>query len=235
MKNIFKVYLFTLLIGSSLGCKTTKKMSTSLPFGIQNLQCKNIPNPAAIDSKVGTLECPDISFYYDYGLYSNPGPITPREEFRRSFDAYHHIKFFEYRKLDSKVYKLFLDSVRIVEVREKLDSDDFFFECKPCNTTAVITFMRDTYYYPFTLSKNQLSMEDFSASFEERGRYLYKYYKEENKTPAFYATPIQNRFKKKNCLSLTVKETTLSDDKVDMLLKDIFFENNKNSTSSAKK
>ena len=97
------------------GCKTNKSITENGFendfFGIKMLSCVDIVNDNAIDSKLGTLECRDISFDYDFGPFSYPGPLTPEEEFTRSFDTYHHVKFFEDRLIDPKVYKIFLDSV----------------------------------------------------------------------------------------------------------------------------
>jgi len=210
----------------NFSCKTQKPTSgkgfQNSFFGIEALACDETVNPDAIDSKVGTLDCKNISFNYDYGKFSNPGPITPKEEFRRTFDNYHHLRFFEYRMIDKKVYKLFLDSVDVVEVRPKRADDTPFFECKTCNIMAEITFKGDTYFFPVTLSEKQLDQSDYSVSFKEKGANVHKYYQQNNRPTGLYITPKFNRFKKKNTLSLTVKETTLSTEEVERILDSVY-------------
>ena len=221
-KLTFSLILIGLLFQS---CKTQKSIPTD---GFKNdflfikgLKGKETISPNAIDSRVGTIASSKITFTYDYGLYSNPGPITPKEEFRRSFDTYHHIKFFEYRMLDPKVYKIFLDSVDVIDVRRKDASDKLFFDCQPCNATAEITFKRETYFFPFTLSEKQLDQKGYKCTFEEQGDLIYKYYQEDNELPGLYITPKKNRFKKKKTLSLVVTETTMLEKDVDKVLRGV--------------
>lgn len=216
-------YLIPLLLASVylIACKSST-ITLSDDFGneaftIEGIKCSDTPGEGT-DSKVGVLECEDVSFYYDYGRYSSKGPITPREEFRRSFDTYHHIKFFEDRMIDPKVYKLFLDSVNVVEVRKKEESDPLMFSCDPCNTTAIITFKNDTYHYPITLSEKQLNMDSFKAEFKKVNGFIYKKYQVDGERPSLYVTPIKNRFSKKNCLSLTVKNSNLNDEAINNIL-----------------
>jgi len=229
--NWIKVSKHTFLFFFAIGfffnsCKTQKGLDSSgfqnEFLGIKDMECVETINPNAIDSKVGTIDCGDISFNYDYGKYSNVGPITAKEEFRRSFDTYHHIKFFEFRMIDPKVYKIFLDSIQVIDVRRKKPDDKLFFDCDPCNTTAEITFMGETYYYPVTLSEDQLNMKGFTCTFEEKGGMVYKYFQVENSLPGLFITPKKNRYKKKNTLSLIVTETTLSKEEVDQILKSVY-------------
>jgi len=103
MKNIFLTMIsMTIMVLGVVSCKSTKTSlaDRAIPFGISAIPCKDVPSTDAIDSQVGHLECDGITISYDYGRYANPGPITPKEEFRRSFDTYHHIKFFEDRMID---------------------------------------------------------------------------------------------------------------------------------------
>ena len=226
----FRPQLALLLILSlglcCIACKTQKNLTSNgfqnEFFGIKGLECIETKSPDAIDSQVGTIDCDNISFTYDYGLYGYQGPITPKEEFRRSFDTYHHIKFFEDRMIDPKVYKIFLDSVKVIDVRRKMPGVKHMFKCDPCNTTAEITFKGDTYFYPLTLSEKQLNMEGFTCSFKEENGFVYKYFQEENALPGVYIGPIKNRYKNKNTLSLMVSKTTLSKKEVDQILKNVY-------------
>ena len=162
-KSALAFLTFTLMIVIFGACKTNKSIAPkgfkNDFMGIEGFKCSDIPSPDAIDSRVGTIQCDEISFTYDYGNFSNPGPLTPKEEFTRAFDTYHHVKFFENRMIDPKVYRIFLDSVQVVDVSRKKASDSLMFSCDPCNATAQLTFMGETYYYPLTLSENQLNMK----------------------------------------------------------------------------
>jgi hypothetical protein len=220
-------FWFFLLLGvSTISCKTNKQellqSFENQYFGIKNINCMEIVNPNAIDSYVGTLECGCVTFSYDYGKYSNPGPLTRKEEFRNSFDAYHHIKYFKNMMVDPKVVKLFLDSVQIIDVRHKLDSDLLLFECDPCNAVAELEFKNDISFYPFTMSKNQLNREESEIYFKDRGKLRYKYYSDSESEPAVYVTPIQNRFKKKNSLSLTIANSACDSIKVTQILQALY-------------
>ncbi len=215
-----------MIVGLLSSCRTTKDDSSNgfenKYFGIKGADCVEKANPDAIDSYVGTLECGCVTFYYDYGKYSNPGPLTRKEEFRNSFDAYHHIKYFKNRMVDPKVFKLFLDSVYVIDVRPKLDADQLLFECDPCNAIAEIEFKNDVSFYPFTMSKKQLYKRELEINFKDRGRLRYKYYSDSESEPAIYVTPIQNRFKKKNCLSLTIANSECDSEKVNQILQAVY-------------
>ena len=217
--------LFALGVLLFQSCKTKKDLSSE---GFQNefvmikgLQCKETINPNAIDSRIGSIDCNEISFNYDYGKFSYPGPLTAIEDFRRTFDNYYHKKFFEYRMIDPKIYNIFLDSVKVLEVRKKDEKDVGFFECKPCNGIAEFTFRGETYLYPFTAAENQIVKEGLTVDFVEKESIQYKFYKEKDALPGLYASPIRNRFKTENTLSLTIKETTLSEEEIQKILKNV--------------
>ena len=223
---IASIIILGLLLSS---CKTTKTISED---GFQNdfmsikgIQCSETKSLKAIDSQVGTIDCETISFTYDFGRYSNSGPLTPKEEFRRSFDTYHHNKFFENRMIDPKVYKIFLDSVEVIDVRRKSDNEKLLFPCDPCNTTAEITFKGDTYLFPLSMSENQLDSKGFTSTMVEKDGLIYKYFHEDKKLPGLYITPKKNRYKNKNTLSLMVSKTTLSSDEVDQILRNVYLIN----------
>lgn len=223
MKNLLSPLAFIVLLAIGISsCKSTKDavVSTDRAFGIAAVDCIDIPAEDPIDSQVGRFECDGLSISYDYGRYSNPGPITPKEEFRRSFDTYHHIKFFEDRMIDPKVYKIFLDSVQVEEVREKSPKDKLMFDCDPCNTVAALTFMGEQYLYPVTFSQKQL--DDKGVTLEERGAFTHKYFIDREGRQAAYITPTKNRFKKKNTLRLTVQESSLAPKEVLRILKSAY-------------
>ena len=226
-KTYSSLPLMLVLIGILVfqSCKTKKELASE---GFQNdfvlikgLQCKETVNPDAIDSRIGSIDCDGISFNYDYGKFSYPGPLTAIEDFRRTFDNYYHKKFFEYRMIDPKVYNIFLDSVEVLDVRKKEADDIGFFECKTCNGIAEFTFRGETYHYPFTAAENQIVKEGLTVDFVEKGNMKYKIYKEMDALPGLYASPIRNRFKTENTLSLTIKETTLSEMELMQILENV--------------
>jgi len=221
---IKRTILFCLLITLFSACKSSKnkyqKGFDNGLFAINGVNCKEELDPNAMDSRVGTLDCGCVTFNYDYGKYSYQGPETMKEEFRRSFDVYHHTKFFE-NKIDPKVNKLFLDSVHVIEVRRKLKDDPLMTECETCSATAVLTFMGDTYFYPFTLSEKQLNRDESNIKFSIKGENSHKIYHNENELTGLYITPIQNRFMKKNCLSMTVANSDCTDQEVNKILNSV--------------
>ncbi|MEM9548130.1 MAG: hypothetical protein AAGA77_19270 [Bacteroidota bacterium] len=226
VKSELTLVLFLFMGMAYMGCKTQKNVNSegfqNDYFGIKGLPCKETIGPDAIDSHLGRLDCENISFTYDFGPFSNPGPLTTKEEFIQSFDTYHHTKLFENRMIDPKVYRIFLDSVKVINVERKNDSHPLLIKCDPCNAVAEMTFLGETYFYPFTMSEKQLDMEGFTYSFEEKGEFLYKYYQRDNELPGLYITPIKNRYKAKNTLSLRVTETTLSSDQIHQLFQSVF-------------
>ena len=212
---------FLFLVVLMMACKTqkmgTKKGFHNEMFGIVGIKCTESVNPNAVDSKVGTIQCDDISLAYDYGLYSNPGPLTPVEEVTRAFDSYHHVRFFEDRLIDPKVYKIFLDSVQVQNVRRKTAEDKPLFDCEPCNTVAELAFMGDIYLFPTTMSDAQLNKEGYESWTETKDGYIYKYYTRENENPGLYIAPIKNRYKTKNTLSLIVTACKSKDQAIEIL------------------
>ena len=124
--------------------------------------------------------------------------------------------------VDPKVNKLFLDSVQVIDVRRKLDNDKLLFECDPCNATAVLEFKNDVTFFPFTMSEKQLDEKEMGVSFAEKGKLEYKYYSDKEGEPAMYVTPIQNRFKKKNCLSMTIADSECNSEKVNHILHAVY-------------
>lgn len=218
--------LLLLIIISVFACKSKKALQDSSFendfFGIASIACEELVSPNTIDSKAGTLKCPQIELSYDYGLYGYSGPTTPEEEFRNAFDAYHHKKFFENRMIDPKVYKIFLDSVQVIIVRKKKAEDHLIIDCEPCNSTAEITFLGETYYYPVTLNEKQLDREGYEVRFEERGDFIYKFFKETKGNYGLFLSPKKNRFKKKNTLSVIVQSSSLDAVKTDQILASIY-------------
>lgn len=223
-KQLF--FTFMIMLGLIFNSCKTNKTPSSIGFDnefliIRGLQCTETINPDAIDSQVGSIDCGTISFTYDYGKFSNSGPQTANEKFRETFDTYHHIKFFENRMIDPKVYKIFLDSVQVIDVRRKKSTDKLMMDCEPCNTTAEVTFKGDTYFYPLTMNEDQLSMSGSTVSFDEKGDNVYKYFQEENELPGLYITPKKNRYKNKNTLSLRVSKSALPTKEVNRILRTV--------------
>ncbi len=215
------IFLLCFIITIFAACKSSQhkyqKGFDNGIFAINGVDCKEKVNPDAIDSRVGMLDCGCATFNYDYGKYSYEGPRTTKEEFRKAFDTYHHTKFFE-NMLDPKVHKIFLDSVEVIQVRRKKETDPLMNDCSTCNATAVLTFMDDTYFYPFTLSEKQLDQDESNIEFSINGQYSHKLYKDADGKSGLYITPVQNRFMKKNSLSMTVLNSECTDQELTKIL-----------------
>ncbi len=107
-----------------------------------------------MDTKVGSVQCGEIVFDYDFGKYSFSGPVTPEEGFMRAFNANYYARFFEIIHIEAKLNRLFRDSVALVIVRDKSKTDNLLFECMACDKVAKVKFRGRSYLYPY-VSQNQ--------------------------------------------------------------------------------
>jgi len=209
--------LFSILLFTQCGIFKSKKFENDFML-LEGISCKDDPSVNAIDSQNGKIVCDNITLSYDYGRTSFRGLETNEELFVKSFDAYHHTRFFEDRLIDPKVYKIFLDSVKVIEVLPKNKvKEELMIECDPCNAVAHVTFMKRDYYYPYTVSPEQLETSPNVIEFEDRGEYLFKYYHNDEMTGVFL-DPKKNRFSTKNRLSVVVESSTLNQEEIRKLL-----------------
>lgn len=152
MNRTFLFGFFSILLFSCSRNIEMEKEVIEVPFLINCDKVIHQPGQG-VDSKIGTIICDDISFTYDYGLYSNSNPQSMMESFSKSFYAYHYSKFFEAILVDEKLWESFKDSVDIVEVVNEIIDQKYIVNCKDCNATAYLIFNDNTFLYPFILNE----------------------------------------------------------------------------------
>jgi len=214
MKN--SILIITFCIVGLTACKT--KQPTLKTGAFENeiftiagvTGCKESHSGDAVDSQIGQINCDNISFSYDYGLYGARGPQTLKEQFRSSFDSYHYSKFFEVIHIDSKVQEIFKDSINIekIELAEK-NTEKLLFECEPCNVVAHINFKGKTYYYPTTMNKSSLEKDYSDIQFLTTDNQSIKTYSSENNELAVKITNLPDR-RNRPYLALAVKSSNMS-------------------------
>jgi hypothetical protein len=76
-------------------------------------------------------------------------PLTVTEEFQNAFKGNYYSKFFEKIHIDSKLYRVFRDSVLITSITAANVISKPLFQCTACNKFATLQFRNRTYHYPF--------------------------------------------------------------------------------------
>jgi len=105
---------------------------------------------ASMDSITGIIQCVDIVLRYNYSKFNSSGPVTEEEEFKNAFRGNYHVKFFEKIYMDSKLNRMFIDSVAIKNIQPIGQSNfNLLFPCSSCNKIALLTFRNRSYFYPF--------------------------------------------------------------------------------------
>lgn len=132
------------------------------------------------DSKVGTVQCGDILFDFDYGKYANAGPITIEEGFMRAFNANYYAKFFEIIHIEAKLNGLFRDSVSIVNIVDKVEDTKTIFQCQVCTKVANLKFRGRTYGYPFQLNNEDPNLKHYDITTDTTDVYIRKIYMSNN-------------------------------------------------------
>lgn len=132
----------------------------------------------SVDSVVKSIECQGTTFNYDYGLHSSEGPLTLKEAFEKNFRGYFYNSFFEKLNFDPKVYRVFIDSVDILEVVPKMqNTNKLLFECVPCNAVAKLNFKNTDFYFPYTANADYFTIsEKYDISYDEVDGYQRKIY-----------------------------------------------------------
>jgi hypothetical protein len=137
LKN--KLCFFILI--AFLACASKNKSKHEVCLNFENmLLCidgkKEINN--ATDGELGKIINPNYILNYEIARGAYKGPEDDIDYFRKTFNNYHHIQFFELLRLDKKVYKIYKDSVLILKVKDiPLESDQ---KCKNCNKEALLFF-----------------------------------------------------------------------------------------------
>lgn len=154
-----KVISFYVLTCFLISCSTkpsqgSRKTNVNNIFSIEG-QC-TFDSQEDKDAISGTLWCGNIALKYSYGKDSYSGPLTQEEEFANAFRGNYNVKFFEKIHIDSKLNRMFIDSVAI----KKIDPIEFankalLFPCSSCNKVASLTFRNRMYFYPFYSNSNE--------------------------------------------------------------------------------
>ncbi len=199
----------------------TKKISNSIAIDKRfNIEI-NTPNcgVTSINNQMmkGEIDCQAINMTYEYGFVS-PGPLSLKEEFRSSFNAIYKRRFFRDRMIDPKVYNIFLDSVKVLNVKPIEGTDSLMFQCSGCNVVAKLKFMGDIYNFPVTMGENQLQKKESSFEFYRIDDFIYKVYYSDISPPSLYIRPAKNTFKRKKAFTIKVLDTSLTcQDLIDVL------------------
>ena len=100
--------------------------------------------------------CGNIALKYYYGKDIYSGPLTQEEEFRNAFRGNYHVKFFEKIHIDSKLNRMFIDSVQIKSIQPiGPGNPNLLFPCSSCNKVASLVFRKRNYFYPFYLNYSE--------------------------------------------------------------------------------
>ena len=180
-------------------------------------QCKEGHSGDAVDSRIGKIVCREATLTYDYGRYGSRGPTTAVEYFEEGFKNYHYSKFFELTHIDSKLHKVFVDSVAILSVVAASEvSEPTLHDCGTCNAVAKIDFLGQLFYYPTTVSAAQMAptpdVELTMVGTELRR----KIYETDTGQLAATLTPVPRK-RKSNYLSISISTDT-NDRKLEQLI-----------------
>lgn len=157
-----------------LSCQRSGRFGTkALPFLIQ-VDCKCDKKKSS--ESMGSIQCGTISLQYTKGIQAHSGPLTETEKFALAFKGKYHTVFFEKLHIDEKLYKMFIDSVDIVQVIPMSESSSKpFIPCTACNYMAELEFRKRSFSYPFFTTQDTENQEDdFSVKLD--GEFQRKFY-----------------------------------------------------------
>ncbi|MBK7223022.1 MAG: hypothetical protein IPH94_17425 [Saprospiraceae bacterium] len=149
-----KISLFVVFLLSLGACSLHKKIvipSCNLgSFVFNNCTCSS--NSSSTDSlesilQSGFLSGEGFKLQYQYGPSVPKGPQDAREYIEQSFRAYYYKNFFEYIHIDSKVHKVYRDSVYLTEIVYIRPGEDQ--SCSACNVQLQLMFKGNT--IPFSI------------------------------------------------------------------------------------
>jgi hypothetical protein len=125
---------------------------------------------------MGTIQCGTISLQYTKGIQAYSGPLTETEKFALAFKGKYHTVFFEKLHIDEKLYKMFIDSVDIIQVIPFAESTSKpFIPCTACNYMAELEFRNRSFSYPYFATPDTQQQEgDFSIKID--GEFQRKFY-----------------------------------------------------------
>lgn len=198
MKRI--IFLFVFFLSWSCHVNNIQPSSNHL-FSIMG-NCK-FSKLQGIDSEIGLVKCGNTELKYEFGRYSSTGPISDTEKFKMAFRGKYYVDFFEKIYIDSKLYKLYMDSVQIIRIDTlKVHNKSLLFDCSSCNRLAILKFRKSWFKFPFY--SNQALSDDTLWSFHVDTIENYKrkiFLSHTNGTSGIYLEPL-NDSKLFNKLSL---------------------------------
>ena len=196
MKYLFFLQAFLLII--SYGCVSNKSKTNKDEISGNDIftivsDCM-FKADQGIDSQLGTVSCGNVLLNYDYGRFSYPGPITLEEDFANGFRGIFYVKFFDLIHIDQKVHRLFLDSVKVLDIRRPKPEDKLLFPCPNCNAIATVSFRNRIYQYPYTNNKSLWTMSDYEVTVDTILGYKRKLYMATNDSlpSGLFLSPVIN-------------------------------------------
>jgi hypothetical protein len=116
-----------------------------------------------------------------------PFPISLTHQFRNAFYAYHYNSFFDKVYLDSKVKKIFRDSVTILDVVPKTTGLDLMFSCENCNVVATLKFKKKVFYFPVQMADNVLELSSqFTFNLDDPNKTAFRSLNEDHKGGVYF-------------------------------------------------
>lgn len=151
LKNSIHFFLITCCVLAA--CASGKKGNKKACLSFEALSLcfdgkKEILN--GTDGELGKIVNPNYILNYEIAKAAYKGPEDDTDYFRKVFNNYHHMAFFELLKLDKKVYKIYRDSVLILNISDiPIGSDK---TCKNCNKSALLRFKDKEIPFPYQVT-----------------------------------------------------------------------------------
>jgi hypothetical protein len=206
-----KVIIFYVLICSIISCSTkpsqgSRKTNVNNIFSIEG-QC-TFDSQEDKDAFTGNLWCGNIALKYNYSKESYSGPLTQEEEFGNAFKGNYYVKFFEKIHIDSKLNRMFIDSVMIKKI-DPIESANkaLLFPCSSCNKVAALTFRNRMYFYPFYSNSNDSNNYNIKVDTLE-GHYRKIFFaKTDSLQSGVFLRPLSKNSNQKNLSIFSLKST----------------------------
>ena len=144
-------------------------------FVFENCTCtsSNSLDTFEINTQTGILAGEGFKLQYQFGSVVPKGPQDAREYIEQSFRAYHYKKFFEFIHIDSKVQKLFRDSVLLSEIKYINPGEDQY--CSACNVQLILIFKGNTIPFGIFVTPGLLAdLNKAGFNYPEHGSYRIK-------------------------------------------------------------
>lgn len=129
-----------------ISCKAIPKHFKSNPLYFASNICPTIQDK----SLKGSWDCSNHEFFFEIGENVTSTSLTDAEKFKLAFKGSYYLKFFESIHIDTKLAKLYMDSIKVDRVIDKTNHQgSLLFSCSACNRVAHVTFRNRQYPFPF--------------------------------------------------------------------------------------